>query len=464
MNYNDPLFLVFFLTCFFAYYTVRSARLQIVVLIGASLFFYAWAAPWLLSVFLLSWLITALTSYATITSPPGRRRTAFATAGVVANLGFLALFKYKSLFLGEPVATDVAVHWLLLAPLPIGISFYTFHGISLVVDVYRGDRSFSREAVPALPAHLGRTLLYLVFFPQLIAGPIIKAKDFFPQLGRKHLADIRWNAAFANLVIGFFLKSVVADNLATVTFWIQNPYFEWMSSVQLVMMIYGYSFQIFADFAGYSLIAIGLAQLLGFELPQNFNFPYIATSIADFWRRWHMSLSNWLRDYLYIPLGGNRHGNLRTNINLLTVMVLGGLWHGAAWSFAVWGLWHGLGLVIERAFAGRFGPRSTHPLIIALRIFLVFNFVTFGWLLFKLQNFSEALDYLAAIARNPSAGADYKSIGLILIFGSAVVGYHARQLIRRPVPPFLRESCLAVMLFLVLVNAGPAVPFIYFQF
>ena len=230
------------------------------------------------------------------------------------------------------------------------------------------------------------------------------------------------------------------------------------------MMIYGYSFQIFADFAGYSLIAIGLAQLLGFQLPQNFNFPYIATSIADFWRRWHMSLSNWLRDYLYIPLGGNRHGNLRTNMNLLTVMVLGGLWHGGAWSFAVWGLWHGLGLVVERALAARIGPSPNNHVTTALRIFLVFTFVTFGWLLFKLQNFSEAMAYLAAIARNPSAGADYKSIGLILVFGFAVVGYHVRQFIRVQFPPLLRETCLASMLFLVLVNAGPAVPFIYFQF
>ena len=207
MNYNDPTFLIFFLTCFAAYYAVPSGRLQILVLIGASLFFYAWAAPWLLSVFLLSWLITALTSYATIISSPGRLRTGFATAGVVANLAFLAFFKYKSLFLGGTVATDTALNWLLLAPLPIGISFYTFHGISLVVDVYRGDRSFSREAVPGLPAHLGNTLLYLVFFPQLIAGPIIKAKDFFHNWGASVCptsagtprSPIWWSAFSSNL-------------------------------------------------------------------------------------------------------------------------------------------------------------------------------------------------------------------------------------------------------------------------
>ena len=352
MNYNSALFLLFFTTTFTLYYLIRDAKWQVLLLVISSLIFYAWETPQLLLVFLTSWLITGLTSHATIQKiKNGEDAKSIALAGVAANLALLCFFKYRVLVYDAELksATNSIGDWLLMAPLPIGISFYTFHGISLLIDAWRGSTTIpSKDNVGD---HLTKTLLYLVFFPQLISGPLIKAKDFFPQVNAKRFTDIEFQSCFRLLVLGFFLKSVIADNLSDQTYFITYPYFLGRSSVDLFILLIGYSAQIFADFDGYSLIAIGLGKLLGYKLPDNFNYPYISASIAEFWRRWHISLSSWLRDYLYIPLGGNKISEIRTHINLLIVMFLGGLWHGAAWSFAFWGLWHGIGLSIERYYS-----------------------------------------------------------------------------------------------------------------
>jgi len=469
VNYTDTVFLAFFAIAFTAYYLARSGRVQVFILIAASLFFYAWEAPALLAVFLTSWFITGVSSYGVLTTDNPRNAKQYATIGVAANLAMLGFFKYK--FLVLPHIVDLTSHspnslggWLLLAPLPIGISFYSFHGISLLVDVYRGNNAFSAEKQSSVVKYLGETLLYLVFFPQLIAGPIIKAKSFYPQVGPKRFRDIDYLGAFRLLTVGYFLKSVIADNLSEQTYWIAYPYFQWRSSADLLILLYGYSAQIFADFAGYSLIAIGLGKLLGYELPANFNFPYVSTSISDFWRRWHISLSSWLRDYLYIPLGGSHKGTVRTYINLIIVMFLGGLWHGAAWSFAVWGLWHGIGLALERPWLGSRFMTTSNPLAIALRILLVFNFVTIGWLFFKLQNFSEALLYLNTLAGSKASGMAKPVAFLIAVYGSAVLLYHLAHAAKRQVPRQLKDVGHGVMLFLIITNPGPAVPFIYFQF
>ena len=469
MNYTDGVFLLFFLATFFLYYLLRSGRSQVGLLIVASLFFYAWESPPLLLVFLTSWLITSLSSYGVLVAGNARRAKLFATVGVVSNLALLGFFKYKFLFLDG--FSDLARQpptslgdWLILAPLPIGISFYTFHGISLLVDVYRGNKAFSATTERGIAKHLADTLLYLVFFPQLIAGPIIKAKDFYPQVSRKRFTEIEFEACFRILVLGYFLKSVIADNLGEQTFWISYPYFQWRSSGDLLIMLYGYSAQIFADFAGYSLIAIGLAKLLGYRLPDNFNFPYLASSVSDFWRRWHISLSSWLRDYLYIPLGGSQNGVFRTYLNLVIVMFLGGLWHGAAWSFAVWGLWHGLGLVLERPWLGSGFMQSTRWPALVIRIFVVFNFVTLGWLFFKLQNFSEAWLYLTTLLHSDVSGVTKPVAFFIAVYGSCVAAYHASSLLGKRIPRLARDLACGAMLFLIVTNAGPSRPFIYFQF
>lgn len=464
MNYTDPEFPVFFSIFFIIYYSCRSAGLQIAALVLASLLFYSWNAPWLVTLLLLTWAITTITSYAVLKMNSDSVRRRIVTFGVLLNLSILCVFKYKSLipmqyFAGSPFSS------IILLPLPIGISFYTFHGISLLVDVYRGKAISSHFSAATTPKkYAASSLLYLVFFPQLIAGPIVKARYFIPQIGLKRFSDIPWYMACNTLITGFFLKMVIADNLSAITFWIQYPYFEWKSPPELAALLYGYSFQIFADFAGYSLIAIGLAALLGYRLPDNFNFPYSARSISDFWRRWHISLSSWLRDYLYIPLGGNRHGTWRTNFNLMTVMVLGGLWHGAAWSFALWGLWHGIGLVLERPFLSHTNAFAASRIGIALRIILVFNFVTIGWLFFKLQNFSEALLYLRTmITPNPYVTSRLTLL-LIAMFGLPVIIYHVIGAKRFILSSTSSRLIKGAMLFLVVTASGPAVEFIYFQF
>lgn len=440
-----------------------TVGLQLAVLVAASLFFYAWESPLLLLVFLLAWFITSVTSYFVQTSS-SRRAKIYATIGVMANLSLLGFFKYKFLFIHPAHHADASSlgQWLILAPLPIGISFYTFHGISLLVDSFRG--TYVRNSELRIKSHLGETLLYLVFFPQLIAGPIIKARDFFPQVGRKCIRDIDFAGCARILILGMFLKMVIADNLSEQTFWISYPFFQWKSRGDLLIMIYGYSAQIFADFAGYSLIAIGLAKLLGYRLPQNFNFPYFSTSISEFWRRWHISLSSWLRDYLYIPLGGNRKGEFRTYVNLILVMLLGGLWHGAAWSFAIWGLWHGVGLALERRWLTSIFMMTENRIALMTRQFVVFNFVTIGWVFFKLQNFSEATLYLEKLVRNDVTGLSRKIDMMILIYASAVFIYHIANVYRDRITRNFRDALYGAMLFLVVTSAGPSTPFIYFQF
>jgi alginate O-acetyltransferase complex protein AlgI len=277
--------------------------------------------------------------------------------GVAVNLGLLAFFKYSGLLavsILKPFHDGALVDWLLLIPLPVGISFFTFQGISLLVDTMRAGND---EELAALVSgqHSGNWMdvaLFIAFFPQLVAGPIVKAHDFLPQIKRKYLRDFDWEFVFRTLIIGYFLKMVVADNLKTYTAWIEYPVFHTKSTFTLCAMLFGYSMQIFADFAGYSLIAIGVAAIFGYRLHANFNFPYIASSFAEFWQRWHISLSSFLKEYLYIPWGGNRGGRLKTYRNLMITMLLGGLWHGAAWSYAVWGFAHGLALALERLITG----------------------------------------------------------------------------------------------------------------
>ncbi|MGA7749396.1 MAG: MBOAT family O-acyltransferase [Gallionella sp.] len=471
MNYTNSVFLLLFGITFVLYYLVGSLRWQLLILVIASLIFYAWESPPLLAIFLCSWFITGLSSYGVLTANSPVRAKIFATSGVTINLLLLGFFKYKFLVIqnvsqfshqGPQTFGD----WLILAPLPIGISFYTFHGISLLIDIYRGNTPIFTDRRPGLAKHLAETLLYLVFFPQLIAGPIIKAKDFYPQVARKRYQDIDFPSCFRILVVGYFLKSVIADNLSEQTYWIAYPYFQWKSSGDLLLLLYGYSAQIFADFAGYSLIAIGLAKLLGYKLPDNFNFPYLSSSISEFWRCWHISLSSWLREYLYIPLGGNKKGTWRTYINLIVVMFLGGLWHGAAWSFAIWGLWHGIGLVVERPWLDSSIFTSTNPIMKGIRIFAVFNFVTIGWLFFKLQNFSQAWAYLTTLFHSDAGGlfAISKMNGFILFYSIFIFFYHVLHLYKDMLPRLLKDFVYGAMLFLIVTNPGPSTPFIYFQF
>jgi alginate O-acetyltransferase complex protein AlgI len=260
---------------------------------------------------------------------------------------------------------------------------------------------------------------------------------------------------------------VVADSLKEFTFWITFPYFQGQDSFSLITMVFGFSCQIYADFAGYSLIAIGIARLFGYNLNDNFNFPYISSSFQEFWKRWHISLSSFLQEYLYIPLGGNRKGKYRTYIHLMITMILGGLWHGASWSYAVWGAFHGVVLAIERFFMTQRKVKEKIYIQIIKTLF-VFIMVSFAWLLFKLPEFGHVIEYLKSISQNINMNANIGLISGILVYSSPVILYHFYFLYitnfgGRIIHKF-KFVFYGILIFLIITNSGPPGSFIYFQF
>lgn len=473
MLFTSGVFFVFLAVVFLIYYLPAIRSWQVPWLVVASLFFYAFSQPYLLLLLLTIASIDILSSYRIVASKHPRFWAVF---GVVANLLVLAFFKYNhlvaSLFPSLSAPGD-PLQALFVLPLPIGISFYVFHGISLLVDAFRLDSTRALVRGVGFSGHVKNSLLYITFFPQLIAGPIMKAHDFCPQIAPKPFRAIDWNGAIEALIVGYFLKVVIADNLSQQTIWLTYPYFLGLSSVNLVLLLLGYSAQIFADFAGYSLIAIGLANLFGYRLRTNFFFPYISETFAEFWTRWHMSLSAWLREYLYFPLGGNRKGNLRTYLNLMIVMTLGGLWHGAAVSYAVWGFWHGSALVVERACRNLAFYHSRNFAVRILRVALVFGVVTAGWLLFRMPNFHDVIAFFGALGRNGNAPISRANALMILLYVSPVALYHLNYVIRRRLNELgrggivsgrLRSAGFGLLCAAILLNPGPPQTFIYFQF
>ncbi|MFN8105754.1 MAG: MBOAT family O-acyltransferase [Acidimicrobiia bacterium] len=346
-------------------------------------------------------------------SAPAARRRRMLAFGLVVLLGLLAVFKYANFATGSTASFLVllgidmqapAVHWLL----PVGISFYTFMGAGYLIDVFRG-RITPQQSVWSLA-------LFMSFFPHITAGPIDRAPRFLPQLRTKSRFDYsQVSLGLKQILWGFVMKVVIADRLALAVDRIfANPsdYRGWM----LVLAAYGFSFQIYCDFAGYSLIAIGLGHLFGLNLMQNFNRPYLSENLQEFWHRWHISLSTWFRDYVYIPLGGNRVTKWRQDYNILVVFLLSGLWHGAAWTFVIWGGLHGIYLIVgERTAAARerfavfIGLARLPRLRKAWKVFATFNLVTFAWIFFKIQSFSDAGTYLKNMI---SPGVSVSTTGL----------------------------------------------------
>lgn len=468
-------FAILVATTFVAFYATGSATWQTAVLIIASMIFYGYGQPGLLILLVASALINGGCAAALARRKSAIERRVIAVGGVIVNVAVLVFFKYAGLVAGSLAAvgmgTPSVAEWLATIPLPIGISFYTFQGISLVVDTWRGDDTLaedrSRPRLAACQSQLVRGMLFVLFFPQLVAGPIVKAHDFYPQIQPKRFGDIPWAFVVRSLITGYFLKMVIADNLHEHLIWMQRPYFFSQAPVILAMLLVAYSAQIFADFAGYSAIAIGLAALFGYRLRPNFDFPYIADSFGNFWRRWHISLSSWLREYLYIPLGGNRHGETRTLVNLFLVMVLGGLWHGAAWKYATWGVCHGLLLAAERPFRNTWPLTSRHPLCVVVRSLVVLWAVSLAWLLFSLPALTDAGSYLVAMVTNSGNGIAWW-LGLTLaIYVTPVAVYHLLfgiPAVRQRVPQAALPMLYGIMLALTVFNRGNSQPFIYFQF
>jgi alginate O-acetyltransferase complex protein AlgI len=442
----------------------------VVVLIVSSAVFYAWHIPAYISILLLSAAIdywAALWLDAVPDSARGRRRAILAIS-LGTNLGLLAFFKYSGFFIqvvadlaGRDVIGSVSPEFGIA--LPMGISFYTFQSMSYTIDVYRGHLKALHGFWPFF--------LFISFFPQLVAGPIVRAVEFLPQMPRPRRLRARVAYEGAWLIIsGFFLKMVCADNLAIYVdeYWPRGAGDEAGSGFALWLALM-FSGQIFADFAGYSNIARGTAYLLGYRLPLNFNAPYLAASFKNFWERWHMTLSRWLRDYLYVSLGGNRKGRLRTYVNLMVVMVLGGLWHGAAYTFILWGAIHGAALAVERLLhLHRNDGWSRHGAVRAAWFVVVQLVVLVAWVFFRSQSIDEA----ARILQNVVASRDW-SIGnrelVGLLFLLPLVGHHAHVWLEEhrrlgPVAPAARAVLAACMVYAIATLYAGTADFIYFQF
>ena len=439
------------------------------VLVVASYYFYA---QW-------DWRFCFLLLFSTALSYGGgrliaadrhrdRRRLVLGLA-VAGHLGLLGLFKYLDFFVAS---ANRLAHLLGLAHelpffevlLPVGISFFTFHGISYLTDVYRGDVKVCRNPLDMA--------LYMSFFPQLVAGPIVRAAYFLPQLERPSSEPIPLAPALLLILGGLFKKVVIANYLAT---GLVDPVFSAPTSYggpDLLFAVYGYAVQIYCDFSAYSDIAIGLAALLGFRFPANFNQPYRAERLREFWQRWHISLSTWLRDYLYKPLGGNRYGRLNTYRNLLVTMLLGGLWHGAAWKFVAWGALHGGGLAVERMLQPWLGRHCESRAARTLAILVVFHFVCLGWIFFRAEDFEIARLYIAGFGTGWHDGMHQAGPAMLALIALGMAG----QL----TPDRLFERAAAALAHLpvwglgatagVIVAAidalGPdgVAPFIYFRF
>lgn len=444
------------------------------ILISAGFVFYAFNHLEFLCLLICSALLNAVSSYLIQSSADIKMKKIYALSGVILNLCLLAFFKYGVLIYHSFFEVSQFGEWVVTLPLPIGISFYTFQGISLLVDVLKNEKNIVDIREKNFVKHVVHILFFISFFPHSIAGPIVKAHTFLPQIGKKIFSDINFEYVFRILVQGYFFKTVIADNIQDYTFWMTYPYFLEQSSSTLVIMMFGFSVQIFADFAGYSLIAIGVAALFGYKLPDNFNFPYVSQSFSEFWSRWHMSLSAWLKEYLYIPLGGNRKGKIRTYFNLMIVMLIGGMWHGAAWNYLFWGGVHGIALMIERLYfqssLGDFIENRTDKYKICkiIRAVFVFTIVSWAWLFFKLPNFEHAILYTKEIFFNTDKSNNRLIVVYCLFYSMPIFLYHMKYLwrehwIMKRIKKY-EVIVYGIMLFFILCNGGNSDAFIYFQF
>jgi alginate O-acetyltransferase complex protein AlgI len=478
MVFSSPLFLLLFLPLVFGAYYVAPRAARNGVLLVASLLFYAWGelryVPLVLASILFNgWIGARIGDAGDATS-----RKRWLAVGVTLNLATLAVFKYANFAFENWAAVapllGVAPNAVAVAtiPLPLGISFFTFHAISYVVDVYK------RNAAPQ--RHLPTFALYILLFPQLIAGPIIRWRDIAGQLSdrRERLADVAYGVR--RFVIGVAKKVLVANTLGRIA----DPVFglpvNELTTPLAWLGLACYALQIYFDFSGYSDMAIGLMRMFGFRILENFNYPYISRSVREFWRRWHISLSNWFRDYLYLPLGGNRRGRVREYANLVVVFLLCGLWHGASWPFVLWGAWHGVFLVIERAGFGRLLSRAG-----PLAHVYAMGAVVLGWVLFRCDTLMHARGYYAALAGHASGNPAIHPVAQFLdplawtalvvgvVFAAPVapmIGRWRDRVTARPrsgrVALTLDFAGLGVLLWAAaaFLAAGTYNPFIYFRF
>ena len=428
MIFSSTLFIFVFLPfTILLYYIVPKKFLMVknLVLLLTSLVFYAWGEPVVIGVMLLSILVNYLCGLR-LGSCQAKERKGRGTVvfTVLFNLGLLGFFKYANFAVDNINALSGMQIPSVNIMLPIGISFFTFQILSYTLDVYR------RKTKPQ--KNLFSLALYISFFPQLIAGPIVRYVDIEEQLSKREHSVSKFAQGVQRFIVGFSKKILIANTMAVFA----DMAFQRsdLSAPMAWVGIVAYALQIYFDFSGYSDMAIGLGKMFGFTFLENFNYPYIAPSVQNFWRRWHISLSSWFRDYLYIPLGGNRKGNARTYLNLLVVFFATGLWHGASWSFVIWGLWHGLFMMIERAFLGKLLARLP-KLIGWIYTMLV---VLIGWVVFRAETLTAALQYLQAMFTVTDGGLQILLANIDLrVITAMLIGIIGSA----PIVPWLRKVC-----------------------
>ena len=435
-------------------------------LLLASLVFYAWGEPVLVLLMMGSVLLNWFCGKR-ISRGSGKSRKIWLCVAVAGDLLILGYYKYAGFMLrliNSLAGLDVL--GTLNIALPIGISFFTFQAISYVVDVYRGKAEASSSLIS--------TALYISFFPQLIAGPIIKYQDISRQIEKRTVTWIKTSEGFRRFIFGLSKKVLIANVLGLCADMVYNSNPEWIDPRAAWIAALAYTFQIYYDFSGYSDMAIGLGKMFGFDYPENFNYPYLAASVSEFWRRWHISLGSWFREYVYIPLGGNRKGKRRTYFNLTVVFLLTGLWHGAAVSFVLWGLYHGFFVIAERLGLKKLLDRSR--IAGMMYCFLV---VTFGWVLFRLEDTLAAVKIISRMIRpwhylhmNPIPSGSYMDLKTVATLIAAVLG---AGILQKAVPEKWRKKWRnsvpeAVFCVILLILSIAAIacdtynPFIYFQF
>ncbi|HPK04110.1 MAG TPA: MBOAT family O-acyltransferase [Candidatus Sumerlaeota bacterium] len=469
MLFNSILFLLFFCIVYLLYVSLKHRGQNLLLLVASYLFYGTWDWRFLILIFL-----TTLVDYTTalkvyhVASP--RRRRIYVAISITFNLSILFFFKYFNFFVDSTLSL---FHFFGLNPdivtikilLPVGISFYTFQSMSYTIDVYRGQLTPTRSLLDYM--------LFVSFFPQLVAGPIERARELLPQVQAPRCIDHAMvREGLWLILLGYFKKVVIADNMAPIANEVfNNP--DAHQGLPVLLGIYAFAFQIYGDFSGYSNIARGVARLMGFHLMVNFATPYFALNPRDFWRRWHISLSTWLRDYLYIPLGGNRKGPVRTYANLSITMLLGGLWHGAAWNFVAWGLYHGLLLILHRlaehvGFWRSENAALSRPLRL-LQIGVMFHLTCLSWVLFRINHLS---DFPVLMGNLFTASLDHVSwlwiiiliTGPLLIF--EIAWRRSDDLLKvKSLPPAARLAIYCLLLgYILLTGKGDGYEFIYFQF
>lgn len=474
MVFSSLTFLFFFLPiALLLYYGVgrlekpNSVLLKNLILFLISLVFYAWGEPYYVLLLLLSTGIDYFCGYFADHYRGQSRAKLFLWLSVVANLSLLVFFKYSTLLVQTINGVFHTQFYLGSIALPIGISFYTFQTMSYTIDVYRGHAPVQKNFI-ALGA-------YVSMFPQLIAGPIVRYEQIAPQLVHRRFCFAQFSQGVQRFIVGLAKKVLLANNIGLLWTWVSTASLSELSALSAVLGILSFGFQIYFDFSGYSDMAIGLGKMFGFEFSENFDHPYVSRSITEFWRRWHITLSSWFRDYVYIPLGGNRRGTFRTVMNLLIVWFLTGLWHGASYNFILWGLYYGLLLILEKLFLTRWLERCHHSFLPRLYTLVA---VFIGWILFALEDFGQLGQYFQAIFAN-SLFADRTSLYLLSHFGgllllcilfslplTSFLGLHRPSIQRRKWYIVCSNLCL-ILIFVVSIAHLVSLtynPFLYFRF